>query len=175
MNLRAIPRFAVDRYLKAARWPVDTTVALLGRNGATTSAIDRIDATFRAAAATAFGDRELREDARRRREAADERDRSARLRDEAELREQRGREEAEQRRRGAQRRAGRTAQRRREATAKATARTQEAIHDRDKRARLDELDTRSEALGEREEALTARDEARRLGDAAARAKARRKS
>src|SRR5436190_246196 len=67
MNLRAIPRFAVDRYLKAARWPVDTTVALLGRNGATTSAIDRIDATFRAAAATALGDRELREDARRRR------------------------------------------------------------------------------------------------------------
>ena len=92
MNLRAIPRTAVDRYLKVARWPVDTTLALLGRNGAATSAIDRIDATFREAAALALGDQELREDARRRREAAAERDRSARLRDEADLREERGQE-----------------------------------------------------------------------------------
>src|SRR3954454_7087782 len=98
MNLRAIPRTAVDRYLKAARWPLDTGLALLGRDGATTSAIDRIDAACRAAAATALGDQELREDARRRREGADERDRAARLHSEAELREQRGREEAAERR-----------------------------------------------------------------------------
>src|SRR4051794_11672356 len=175
MNLRAIPRTAVDRYLKVARWPVDTTLALLGRNGAATSAIDRIDATFREAAALALGDQELREDARRRREAAAERDRSARLRDEADLRAERGREEAAQRRQRGSHQARQTAQRRRESTRRQAAKAKEAIQESADRARLDELETRSEALEERENALTARDEARRLGNAAARAKAQRKA
>src|SRR4051812_29746605 len=200
MDLRLIPRTAVDRYVKLLRWPVDTALERFGINGSTQLAVDRAEATVRGAAGAALGDDKLREDARRRHEAADERQRALRLETEAELREQRAEEEADERRRQAQRTrregasraqqqrkraderreqqvksAEKSAQRRRQATAKAAQATTEAIQDRAKREKLDELNTRSDALEAREGSLTARDEAQRLADEAAKAKAARKS
>jgi dTMP kinase len=200
MDLRVIPRTAVDRYVKLVRWPVDTTLERFGVNGGVAVAVDRAEATVRAAAGAALGDDELREDARRRFEAADERTKALRLETEAELRSQRAAEEADEKRSEAQRTrrtasqraqqqrkqadqrrqervqsAESSARRRKQANAKVTQATKEAVQDRAKRTKLDELETRSDALGTREEALTAQDEAQRLADAAAKAKAARKS
>ena len=50
----------------------------------------------------------------------------------------------------------------------------DAIDDRERKSRLQTLDSKADALREREEALTASDEARRLAQAAARRKAARK-
>jgi hypothetical protein len=200
MDLRTIPRSAVDAYLKAVRRPVDLALVLLGGDGGATAVVDRLDATARTVAGYALGgDPRLLEDAQRLHEAGRERARAARLREEAELRAQRGEEDAEERRRHAQRtrakangraqeqrkradtharqkakRAEQAAAKRHDANERATEATREAVHDQAQREKLEALETRSEALEEREEALTARDEARRLGDAAARVKAERK-
>ena len=65
---------------------------------------DRLDATARTVAGYALGgDPQLLEDAQRLHEAGRERARATRLREEAELRAQRGEDEAEERRRHAQR------------------------------------------------------------------------
>ena len=77
MNLRAIPRAAVGGYIKALRWPVDRVI---GRN----PAVDRAEAEARDVAGQVMLDDELREDASRRRTAADERSRAQRLREAAE-------------------------------------------------------------------------------------------
>src|SRR5436309_1922129 len=93
MGVRDVSRAAVGGYLKVLRMPLDTAVRVKGRrNGGAagaTLALDRAEAAARDVAGIAMGDRRLREDARRRRAAADERERALRLRAEAERHEQR--------------------------------------------------------------------------------------
>jgi hypothetical protein len=199
MNLRTIPRAAVGGYVKLLRLPIDTALALMGRNGATKVAVDRAEATARGVAGQALGDEELKAEAGRRSAAADERARANRLRAEAQSRQQEADAEleaeqrkAEERRRQAAKRAAdrrkqaakqrdarkqqatKSAGARKQANAKAAEAEQEAIEDRAERARLEQLDREAVAIAEREEALTAADEAQRLGDAAAANKAARK-
>src|SRR4051812_35610953 len=91
MSLRDIPRSAVDAAVQLTRMPLDIAVSLLPGNGtgarpAASIAVDRLDAALRDAAGMALFDTELRDDAARRRIAADERARELRLRMEAEQR-----------------------------------------------------------------------------------------
>lgn len=204
MNLRVIPRTAVEGYIRLMRLPLDGAIALLPGNGtgpsaAATLAVDRADATARAVASAILGDPVLREDALRRRAAADERGRALRLRTQAERRtreadehlderheqSERQRQEARERADGRRRRAERgreekkrgavrTEAGRRATTRRAAARKAEAVEGRARKERLEALETKSGALREKEEALTASDEARRLEQAAGRAKAARK-
>jgi hypothetical protein len=189
---------AVDATLRVAKLPLDLALGALGQESAQV-VLDRADATVRTVAGTALRDDELLADAGRRREAAEERGRALRLRAEAELREQRGEETAEQRREAAAARrrratqkarterkraeerregvtteAARAEQRRRAANDRAAAEAEDTIEARNRKTKLEQLDTEAEALGEREAALTARDEADRLAGAAAAAKAERK-
>jgi hypothetical protein len=108
--LKDISRTAVDRYLKVVRTPVD---AVLKRGGDRTDAlalkVDRADAAARSAAGTAIRDEALKDDARRRRRAADERARAMRLRGVAEEHKEQAeettteaREEAERKRKQAE-------------------------------------------------------------------------
>ena len=193
---------AVDSYLKLVRLPLDSAAGVLpGVNPEIAGlAIDRIDATVRDLAGTVLFDPALREDAARRRMAADERSRAMQLRAEAEQKRQQADErlsdthqQAEQRRRKAaeqaeqreqaaeQRRQKKAKQaadaerKRSDASRKAAARVDEQIEDDAREAKLEALDTKADALKERDEALTAKDEAQRLGKAAARAKTARKS
>jgi hypothetical protein len=89
MTTRDIPRAAVDSYLRLVRWPVDTAVGLLpgddqrGARPAAELTVDRADATLRGLAGRVLADAELRQDAARRRVAADERERALHLRAEA--------------------------------------------------------------------------------------------
>ena len=88
MNARAIPRSAVDTYLKLVRLPLDGAISLLPGNGtgakrAARLVLDRLDATLRAALANVLGDPVLHEDAEQRREAAEQRGDALRLRVEA--------------------------------------------------------------------------------------------
>lgn len=90
MSIRAIPRSAVDGAVKLTRMPLDIVVSLLpgdsSRGGPGPSAgiaLDRLDATVRDVAGMALGDSEMRADAERRRNAADERARALRQRDDA--------------------------------------------------------------------------------------------
>jgi len=205
VNVRAIPRIAVDSYLKLVRLPLDTAVGLLPGNGdgpgpAAALALDRADATVRAVIATVLGDVELGEEGDRRRQAAVEREEALRLRGTAQreteeadakrsARHQRAAEQRERatRRAGAQRQqvsrkreersrqAKKVERQRRGVNRKATARTEEAIDAEARKARLDAVETKAAALQEEEQALTAADEASRLGEAAARAKAERKT
>lgn len=200
MNLRTIPRAAVGGYLKALRWPIDTSLRLMGRGQAAEIAVDRAEATARGVAGQAMGDPELQRDAARRSTAADERERAVRLRAEAQQRSERAderlaeresqaerqrreaaeradakRKKADQQRQAEKRRATQAEKRRREASEKAEAQQREAAEERAKRARLEQLDEEAGALAKQEQALTASDEAQRLGDAAARTKAARKA
>ncbi len=68
MNARAIPRTAVESYLRLVRLPLDGAVGLLpgnrtGAKPAAKLALDRADATLRAVIATILRDPALREDA----------------------------------------------------------------------------------------------------------------
>jgi flagellar biosynthesis GTPase FlhF len=204
MSIRDIPRGAVDSAVKLARLPVDVAISLLPGNGrgarpAASIAVDRWDATVREFAGYALFDEELREEATRRRLAADERARALRLRNAAEARSAAADEkladrvdQAEQRRAAAEERAEREraeAERRREAKARAAAqaeakrkadnrraraKVEEVIDEQADAARLEQLEAEAKALEEREAALIARDEARRLQDAATTRKAARK-
>ena len=204
MNLTAIRRTAFGGYVKLVRLPFDAAVTLLpgGKTGPRAGfrvTLDRVEAAARSVAGLAFGDDELRADAGRRRAAADERGRALRLRREADRTVDRTAERVEERERTAaerrqearqragakrqraskaagerKRRAQRSASSRRSANRRAAANEKEAVAERGKRARLDALESESEALREREEALRASDEARRLGEAAAAAKSARK-
>src|SRR3954447_13812504 len=93
MGVRDVSRAAVGGYLKVLRMPIETAVRVSGRrNGGAagaTLALDRAEAVARDVAGMALGDQKLRDDARRRRAAADERERALRLRSEAERHEQR--------------------------------------------------------------------------------------
>jgi hypothetical protein len=204
VNVTTIPAIAIDRYLKLVRIPLDTAVGFLpgngdGRGPAAGLALDRADATLRTIAATLLGDADLRRDAQRRRTAADEREKALRLRadarrkteqadaklatrhDRAERERAQADERAEARREQAGRKrdekarqAARAEAKRRQATRKAAEKNGASIDSRERKARLDALETKAEALEEKEEALTAADEAKRLADAAARTKAKRR-
>jgi fused signal recognition particle receptor len=203
MTLLTIPRAAVGGSLKLVRLPLDSALSLAGSNPSATTArlaLDRLEAAVRGLAGAALGDDVLREDARRRGEAAAERERALRLRVEADRRSERAddrvaeQQEAADRRRAAaaeaaqakqaqarqrsdsrKKQAAQAAQRRKQTAEKSAARTQAAVDEQAKRDRLEALDTKTEALDEKEVALTAADEARRLRDAATRAKAERKN
>ena len=95
MGMREIPRSAVGGAVKLTRLPLDIVVSMLPGDGdgdgsgakpAAAIAVDRFEATLRDAAGIVLFDSELREDAMRRRIAADERERELGLRTEAERR-----------------------------------------------------------------------------------------
>jgi len=205
MSLRDIPRSAVGGAVKLTRLPLDIVVSMIPGNGTGTKpaaaiAVDRFEATLRDAAGIALFDNELREDAMRRRLAADERERELRLRAEAERHSTEadehfsGRvEDAEERRSAAeqraakerqaaeqrkQQRAAKAAQRegtRKAANRKVRAKVDEKIDQDADAARLEALEKESKALEEREAALTAQTEAQRLQDEATKKKAARKA
>jgi hypothetical protein len=71
MNVREVPRTAVESYLRLVRLPLDGAISLLPGNGtgakpAARLALDRADATLRAVIATILGDPFIREDAQSR-------------------------------------------------------------------------------------------------------------
>src|SRR5689334_1918187 len=85
MNVRVIPRTVVTGSLNLVRMPLDTAISLLPGNGQGVKpkaqlAIDRADATARSVAGAVMGDAVLLEDAHRRGQAADERQRGLQLR-----------------------------------------------------------------------------------------------
>jgi hypothetical protein len=200
MNVRALPRAAVTSSIRLARLPLDIAVtALPGDSGQARLALDRVDATARSLAGVLLADPVLREDAQRRRAAADERRRADALREEAARTGQKADERLEERHRQAQRRrrqadtrarargqgAGerrqqrsrRAAQEERsrlERSREAEAKVEEQIEEQAPVARLDAIEDQTEALREHERALTEADEAKRLERAAERAKAERK-
>jgi hypothetical protein len=203
MGLRDIPRTAVGGYIKLARLPIDTSLKLIGRGGngnASKLATDRVDATAREAAGSVLGDEQLKQDGRKRHQATEQRQRAVKKRARAQKLSARADTELQERSQSAsqrreqaakrasqrketaqeaaqkrQQRAAETERKRKQASAKAAAQVDEQIADKERRARLEQLETKSEALSEREEALTAADEAQRLEKAAATAKASRKS
>ena len=200
MDLLSLPRQVAGGYIKLARLPLDTALKLAGRGDRGELAVDRAEAAARDVVGAAIGDDELRRDAQLRRVASDERERAQQLRDAADERErdaderhaerretaagrrQQASERAAAKRRTVERRhqaersqAAKTAGARKAATERAAAAKQDATDSRAKRERLSALDRTAEAVERSDAALTARDEANRLGEAAARAKARRKS
>jgi len=209
MGMREIPRSAVGGAVKLTRLPLDIVVSMLPGDGdgdgsgakpAAAIAVDRFEATLRDAAGIVLFDSELREDAMRRRIAADERERELGLRTEAERRsaeaddrfsdrvedaedrrtaaEQRAEDErqaAEQRKQQRTGNAARREQTRKAANRKARAKADEQIDQDADAARLEQLKAEAKALEEREAALTAQDEAQRLQDEATRKKAARKA
>ena len=71
MDMRQVPRSALDVWLRAVRLPLDLASKAVpngdvGPRNAVTLWIDRADATVRDAVGQAFGDDQLREEARRR-------------------------------------------------------------------------------------------------------------
>ncbi|MGN6169099.1 MAG: hypothetical protein ACTHQQ_13155, partial [Solirubrobacteraceae bacterium] len=117
MNVRLIPRTAVQGYLKLVRTPLDTAIGLLpgngtGRKPGAQLAVDRADASVRSMAGTLLRDPVLRADGERRRQAAHERERGLRLRDRADE----TAEEADARLQERERQAGQERRRAREAT-----------------------------------------------------------
>jgi hypothetical protein len=204
MSIRAIPRTAIGGSIKAVRLPLDIAVSLLPGNGAgpgpsAAIALDRIEARVRDVAGLALGDEVLRQDAARRRVAADERERALRLRaaaarraDEAderyadtrqdaeELREEaaedarRQRTEADRLRRERAQDAARVERRRKAASETARSNADEAIDEVATAARLEQLEREAAVLDEQADALTAEAEAERLEGAATRRKAARR-
>jgi len=204
MSLKAIPRSAVGTTLGLVRWPLDTAISKLPGNGTGAAAtagvtLDRADAMLRDLAGVALGDDQLRQEALRRRTAADERERALRLRRAADRTAERADEDmAEHRERADEQRenaagqaeaqrsaakrtrdtrakqAAQTASTRKSANRQARAKVAEAIEDEAAETRLEQLEREAEALDERGEALSAEAEAQRLQDAASRRKAARK-
>ena len=195
MNLKTVPRTAVTTYIKVVRWPIDR---VLGRDAKLV--VDRAEASARDVAGTVLGDEQLQRDAEKRRVVADEREKAAKLRAEAQTRRQQATRKANERkakaeqertqatrdakakqdkakreRDAATKRATDAEAKRKEATEKAAAAKQEAIDDKAKRDRLEQLDRETGVVKEKEEALTSSDEAARLREAAGQAKAARKS
>lgn len=204
MNVRPIPRTALDVSLRLARVPLDTALALLPGNGtgrAATAALvlDRAEATTRAVVGALLRDSVLTDDATQRRGAVDERERALRLRvaaerktdhaderaeeqsEQAERRREQARERAEARKQQAKkkreasaRNAEEIAAKRRQNSRKAAAKTSDAADKRGRRTRLDAVKAEADALRNEEAALTKRNEAQRLRKAAGKAKAVRK-
>jgi hypothetical protein len=200
--IRTLSSTAIGGSLRLIRLPIDGVLALGGDRTPVTTAklgVDRADATVRQWAGLMLGNPDLQQDAERLREATDERERALNLRAEAELRSERAGQNAEkrkqdaarrrkqatetaqQKRRSAQQRrqstkstAGKRATQRREAAEESAARTETVIEEGQKLSRLEQLESKQEAVREKEAALTAADEAQRLRDAAATAKQNRK-
>jgi flagellar biosynthesis GTPase FlhF len=204
MGIRSISRGAVDGAVKLTRLPVDIGMTLIpGDGGARPAAkitIDRLDAALRDAAGVVLLDSELRDDAKRRRVAADERARALRLRteaadssasaderftvrvDEAEQRRsaterhaERQRSDAEQRRQQRVRAAAEAERQRVSASERKRAQVGDALDEAADEARLEQLRVKASALEERERALAAESEAQRLQDEASKKRAARKS
>jgi colicin import membrane protein len=203
MSLTTIPRIVLDSSIKLIRLPADSALKLAGGSTAASMAklgLDRAEAAVRAGAGTVLRDDGLVHEAKRQDTAAAERKRAANLRTQAEQKEQAARQEAQQREEQAEKRrqqaekqaeerkrsadkqrsaaksqAAKSAQTRKANAEKAAAAEKEAAEEEARRDQLDGLETKREALEKREEALTASQEADRLSDAAARAKAERKS
>jgi hypothetical protein len=205
MSIRAIPRSAVGGSIRVMRLPLDIAVSLLPGNSTGSRpkagiALDRLEAQVRDLAGAVLGDEVLREDAARRRLAADERERAMRLRTaaadrtgEAEDRLAQTRQDAEERREEAAERARRQRleaghareqrsrdaahieRKRREASETARSEVDEAVDEVAAEARLEQLRREEAALDQRSDALTAQSEAQRLQEAATRRKAARKS
>jgi hypothetical protein len=205
MTIRAIPRKTVGGSIKVARLPLDIAVSMMPGNGdgpaaSATVALDRVEAQVRDIAGIALRDDVLREDATKRRIAADERERALRLRAAAERRareaderladahedaEETREQAAERARRERSKAAGERRRRKQEAAkaerklkadnAKLTDKIEEAIDERATEARLEQLEREAEALERKEAALTAEAEAQRLQDEATKKKAARKS
>jgi hypothetical protein len=204
MSLRTISRSAVGGYVKLLRLPLDAAVGLRTRNGRKdlsggSIAVDRFEARIRSIAGHTLRDTDLMRDAERQRLAADERKRAGNLRAEAQRLSEHAEErlsktenKARQQRRDAARRAVNRKQqaekqrqtesrriaglesRRRRANEKTGAGKAEAIEDRSKRTRLQQLDQEANALAKKRDALTAKNESQRLRLAASKTKAARK-
>ena len=205
MSIRAIPRTAIGASIKAVRLPLDIAVSLLPGNSSGPRpnagiALDRLEAHARDLAGAVLGDEVLREDAARRRLAADERERAVRLRtaaaqraDEADEYLAETREDAEEQREDAAERArrqrseakhvreqrsrdaARVERKRRAASETVRSNVDEAIDEVAAEARLKQLEREAASLDEQGDALTAEAEAQRLQDEATRRKAARKS
>jgi hypothetical protein len=195
---------ALDAYLRLLRRPVDAAVGLIpgprtGPGAAARLTVDRFDASLRAVLGAALGDPELSEQARRRQAATDERERAVKLRQDANVAQERSdarleerHEQASERREQAQsraasrrrqaersaqtrtRRARQTAGERLQASREQEKRTAERIETQADRERLPAVEEQAQALSEREAALEQADEARRVAQAAARVKGERK-
>ena len=205
MNVRTLPRTAVDGYLRLLRAPLDRVIGLLPGDGtgarpAAQATVDRADAQLRGAIGRVLRDPDLSEDAQRRMTAAQQRRSAIELRDQAERTaekadsklEQREQEATRRRRQASERtqarrrqasqsqeqrkrRAAQAESRRLSATRQAAERRDAQLEQQAARERLETLDTKSDALRQKEKEVTARDEARRLREAADRAKAERKA
>ncbi len=205
MTIRAIPRTAVDTYLKLVRLPLESAIGWLPGNGtgaqpAAGLVLDRADAAVRAVLGTVLADPVLREDAQRRRAAAEERERAldlrtaadrktehadtrlqerhqqaSRQRQQADQRAKAKRQEAAREQEKEKRRTARTQSTRLDASRKTAERREKVLNNRAANERLETLDAKTDALHEKEKELTARDEAKRLNEAASRAKAERKN
>lgn len=205
MDVRNVGRATLDGWLRMARLPIDAASRLLpnGDRGPRTPAllaIDRVDATIRDTIGSLLGDEQLREDARRRRAAADERTLAIALRTEAEEKkleaderlaknqssvEQRRVEaerSVEQRKQQAERerverkqRAVQTAAEQEQAVEMAEQQKLAAAEKDAKKQRVKVLDDQADALDVEADALVASDEAQRLRDATSAAKAARKA
>jgi flagellar biosynthesis GTPase FlhF len=203
MTLQTIPKTFVAGTLQVVRLPIDGALrlfALAGGGESVQLAVDRADATIRAAAGTIFRSESLQEDAERRYAAADAREEALDLHLEAELRSERAdrqaaeverdaekrrkkaaeeaarkREAAQKRRQATKSEAAKTAEKRKQKAEESAARTKRQANDREQREKLEQLDTKSVALAQKELSLTAADEARRLRSEAAKAKSARKN
>ena len=200
--LKNISRTAVDRYLKVVRTPVDAVLSRSEseRTKALGLKLDRADAAARNAAGSALRDETLKDDARARREAADERERALRLRgvatehvetadakaDDAEQEAERKRrdaakaaerkkQQAKKRREAAKEKAAKQAAERKRSAAKEASEAKADAAKQGKREKLAQLEAKEAALAKKEEALTAAAESKRLEDAAAEAKSARKN
>src|SRR5215213_10177412 len=131
--VRGLSRAAVGGYIKALRLPLDAAVGLRTRNGGPGAsraeiALDRIEASARGAAGRVLGDEQLRQDAARRRIAADERARATRLHETATQRATAADERYDRERQAAERK-------RSQATERAQARRREAARQREQTTR----------------------------------------
>jgi hypothetical protein len=204
METRVVGHQALDGWLKLARLPIDTLTRLLpnGDNGPRNAAmliVDRADATMRDTIGGLLRSDALRQDAHRRRIAADEREHAMELRAEAAVKSRQAdarlrarqdavaqqRAEAEQMaqnrlddvsemRADRQHRVEETAAKQKRVIEQDGQQKQASVDKRSRRQRLDVLDGETDALDQQSEALTARDEAQRLRRAASAAKTARK-
>jgi hypothetical protein len=200
MSLKGVTKSVVDRSLKVARTPVDLTMKAAGASRSPAKlAVDRAEAGIRGAAGTILRNPGLKQDAKRRELAAEERERALTLEREAEAREQEARERAEaDRKRAAEKRARaardaqkrkdeaakqrkaeeakakRAAEARKKTAAKAAEKTAKENAKRQKAAELESLRVKEETLDAKEKAVRTERESKALADAAAAAKAERK-
>jgi len=202
---RSVTRTVVASTLNVARYPIDVATHLIpdGQDGPrrkVTALIDRADGTLRQTLGELLGDSLLEADGRRRIIAARERLQAARLRSEATATRTQADDEAVRRieaaeeHRAAVRQAAddrqaeasrlreerltaqrRAADARKSEVADRETAVQASVDQAAKRARLQALDEKAEALDGQSDALVATDEANRLANAASKAKAARKA